>query len=320
MRDRLRHAAPLRRNLPSSAPGCSPPPDSRSSSFESRGRLPCSPSPSGISHCDAGIMITASHNPPSDNGFKCYGRAGGQVIPPDDPGIIDCVEAASDREIPEKPFAEALADGSIVWVGRRGRRRLYHRGRQRVGLPRARHLDRLHAVARRGRNLGRQGADDGWISAGSHPRVAAHARRRFPQRARPRCQPGDIPELSKRRSPRPERKAPTSCWRVIPTPIESASPFPGGDPKRRVDHLGRQPDRRLARGFRDQGNRSTGKLRSDHYLVTTLVSSPMARALAHVREFVSRMICWSDSSGSPAGSRRQATPASCSPSRNRTAT
>jgi phosphoglucomutase len=67
--------------------------------------------------CDAGIMITASHNPPSDNGFKCYGSSGGQVVPPDDRGIIDCVKAASDREIPEKPLAEALADGSVVRVG-----------------------------------------------------------------------------------------------------------------------------------------------------------------------------------------------------------
>lgn len=67
--------------------------------------------------CDAGIMITASHNPPSDNGFKCYDANGGQVIPPDDRGIIDCVRAASDREIPEKPFKEAIADGSIVLAG-----------------------------------------------------------------------------------------------------------------------------------------------------------------------------------------------------------
>ena len=48
--------------------------------------------------CDAGIMITASHNPPSDNGFKCYSSTGGQVIPPDDRGIIECVKLASDRE------------------------------------------------------------------------------------------------------------------------------------------------------------------------------------------------------------------------------
>jgi phosphoglucomutase/phosphomannomutase len=67
--------------------------------------------------CDAGIMITASHNPPSDNGFKCYSATGGQVIPPDDGGIIDCVKVASDREIPETPFDEGLKDGSIVFAG-----------------------------------------------------------------------------------------------------------------------------------------------------------------------------------------------------------
>jgi phosphoglucomutase/phosphomannomutase len=67
--------------------------------------------------CDCGIMITASHNAPSDNGFKCYASTGGQVIPPDDSGIIECVKAASDREIPEKDFDEAVKDGSIVLVG-----------------------------------------------------------------------------------------------------------------------------------------------------------------------------------------------------------
>ena len=70
--------------------------------------------------CDAGIMITASHNPPSDNGFKCYAATGGQVIPPDDAGIIACVKAASDREIPEKPL-------------RRGRRRRLDRPGRRRG-------------------------------------------------------------------------------------------------------------------------------------------------------------------------------------------
>ena len=68
--------------------------------------------------CDAGIMITASHNPPSDNGFKCYADTGGQVVPPDDAGIIECVKIASDREIPEKSLKEGVADGSIVLVGK----------------------------------------------------------------------------------------------------------------------------------------------------------------------------------------------------------
>ena len=66
--------------------------------------------------CDAGIMITASHNPPSDNGFKCYGRSGGQVVPPDDQGIIDCVKAASDREILEMPLEEARSSGLVLDV------------------------------------------------------------------------------------------------------------------------------------------------------------------------------------------------------------
>ena len=38
--------------------------------------------------CQAGICVTASHNPPAYNGFKVYWQHGGQVVPPHDAGII----------------------------------------------------------------------------------------------------------------------------------------------------------------------------------------------------------------------------------------
>ncbi|MCP4814998.1 MAG: phospho-sugar mutase, partial [Planctomycetaceae bacterium] len=62
--------------------------------------------------CQCGIMVTASHNPPSDNAVKVYGPSGGQVLPPHDQGIIDAVAAV--QMIPRIDFATAVTDGRII--------------------------------------------------------------------------------------------------------------------------------------------------------------------------------------------------------------
>ena len=65
--------------------------------------------------CHTGVVISASHNPPSDNGFKAYWSTGGQVLPPHDAGIIECVDAAT--EIPSIDFDVAVREGKIKLLG-----------------------------------------------------------------------------------------------------------------------------------------------------------------------------------------------------------
>lgn len=63
-------------------------------------------------HCTAGIVLTASHNPPEYNGYKVYWNDGAQVVPPHDTGIID--------EVRKVKFSEIKFDGDdhlLEWVG-----------------------------------------------------------------------------------------------------------------------------------------------------------------------------------------------------------
>ncbi len=46
--------------------------------------------------CISGIVVTASHNPPEYNGYKCYWEDGAQVTAPKDKEIIDEVKAVTD--------------------------------------------------------------------------------------------------------------------------------------------------------------------------------------------------------------------------------
>jgi phosphoglucomutase/phosphomannomutase len=65
-------------------------------------------------NCDCGIMVTASHNPPSDNAVKVYWATGGQVLPPHDKAIIEKVMTC--QQIRSMPFDEALAKGLVEIV------------------------------------------------------------------------------------------------------------------------------------------------------------------------------------------------------------
>lgn len=49
--------------------------------------------------CNAGIVLTASHNPPEYNGYKVYWNDGAQVVPPHDENIIKQVYATKFDEI-----------------------------------------------------------------------------------------------------------------------------------------------------------------------------------------------------------------------------
>jgi phosphomannomutase len=49
--------------------------------------------------CQAGIVLTASHNPPEYNGYKVYWEDGGQLVPPQDAEIINVIEDLKYDEI-----------------------------------------------------------------------------------------------------------------------------------------------------------------------------------------------------------------------------
>ena len=56
--------------------------------------------------CTAGIVITASHNPKEYNGYKVYWSDGGQILPPNDEGIITEVKIAMTGKDSSKDAAQ----------------------------------------------------------------------------------------------------------------------------------------------------------------------------------------------------------------------
>ena len=86
--------------------------------------------------CVAGIMVTASHNPPEDNGYKVYLGDGSQIVPPADHDIAAQIAAIGDiRDLPRGTSGEVLPEsivtdyeaavGSIIGPGPRDLKLVY---------------------------------------------------------------------------------------------------------------------------------------------------------------------------------------------------
>ncbi|MCR5342199.1 MAG: phospho-sugar mutase [Butyrivibrio sp.] len=69
--------------------------------------------------CIAGVMITASHNPPEYNGYKAYWEDGAQVTPPHDTGIIAEVKAITDyNDVKTMSKEDAMKAGLYEIIGK----------------------------------------------------------------------------------------------------------------------------------------------------------------------------------------------------------
>lgn len=69
-------------------------------------------------HATAGIVITASHNPPEYNGYKVYWSDGGQIVPPYDALIIGCIDkVTSFADVKRICKDEAEKSGLLTVIG-----------------------------------------------------------------------------------------------------------------------------------------------------------------------------------------------------------
>ncbi|WP_418502119.1 phospho-sugar mutase [Flagellimonas sp.] len=84
--------------------------------------------------CHAGIVLTASHNPPEYNGYKVYWADGGQIVPPQDGEIISEIDSLSfediqfgsnadlihliDKDVDEVFFEASVANGNFHAKGK----------------------------------------------------------------------------------------------------------------------------------------------------------------------------------------------------------
>lgn len=64
--------------------------------------------------CDAGVMVTASHNPPDDNGYKVYLGDGSQIVPPADAEISECIAAVGPLQLIPRSDDYRTLDAAVL--------------------------------------------------------------------------------------------------------------------------------------------------------------------------------------------------------------
>lgn len=230
-------------------------------------------------NCDAGIVITASHNPPTDNGFKCYDDQGGQVVPPDDAAIIRCVEAVADREIPEVTFERGVEKGSIILLDE-STDRAYVDAVVSGSVATARDVSIVYTPLH---GVGEGSVAAALKQAGFH-RVEVLESQRTPDGTFPTV-PGHAanPEFPRTLDLAIDRARTIGADLVLASDpdadrIGAAVPA-DGDPRGPWVCLDGNKIGVLLTAFVIKQTEGAGKLRNDHYLISTLVSSPMAEAI-----------------------------------------
>ncbi len=229
--------------------------------------------------CDGGIMITASHNAPVDNGFKCYAATGGQVVPPDDSGIIECVKEASEREIPEKSLEDGIKDGSIVLVGKEVDD-AYVKAVVGESVASARDIGIVYTPMH---GVGETSVAAA-ILADGFSRLDILASQRTPDGDFPNV-PGHVsnPEIPKTLDASIERAKQIGADLVLASDPDADRIGVGlpvtGDPSGPWTTLDGNQIGVLLAAFILEKMKEAGKLRPDHYLITTLVSTQMTAQL-----------------------------------------
>lgn len=232
--------------------------------------------------CTAGVVITASHNPPEYNGLKAYWEDGGQVVPPRDAEIVREVRAVTEfARIRSMDEAAARTAGLIRDIGRAVDEAFLHACTQACLAP-----DTCREQGRRLKIV--------YTSLhGTGGTLAPEALRRrgfqqvieVPEQANP---DGDFPTVE---SPNPE-EAPALAMAIDLARREGAALVIGTDPD--ADRMGiavrnRAGDYELVSGNRIgalmtwylcEQRRRNGTLPADGAVLSTIVSSDLMKEIA----------------------------------------